>query len=287
MRYAVAIACLLTPAALVAQTIQVFSEFRRVDPFGEIAAPDRAGQPREILSPLMARNCHATFRVMVEAPPGKIYFLFVEQNPEKVLDVTVYKEMYRQYEDAWIADSLLEVSLPYMSHVPDRYHNLPQQRAESFLVDVWVPPDAPSVRMKLDFQLSLDSKWTLYPMEIRISDVVAPGAKPTEAKLPPVTAPSDEVALGPLRDYLCGVPERGKSGVFGARQIIRRNVIEHLAIARERERKVGREAVVKGLLRGLDMEPAAFCEAATLTSDAGPEWYLRGRDFLFRGAADP
>jgi hypothetical protein len=279
--------CLLFVGTLTGQSIQVYSEFRRVDLFGEIVPPDNVGKPREILSPLMARNCHATFTIVAEVPPDLPFHLYVEPSPENVFDVTVYKQMYRRYESAWIPDSLLQIKTPYTSQIPDIYHNLPSQKVETFLVDVWVPADAPTGRMKLDFFLNIKGQWTVYPMEVRVSDVVAPGRQAPKGKLPPVTASTGDVVVAPLRNYLCGSTDQGPAGTFGIRQVIRRNVLENIALAREREVTEGREAVAKGVLRGLGMDRAAFCSAAELKSPLGPEWYLRGRDFLFRGKLKP
>ena len=285
-RVALGIACVMA-STLPAQSIQVYSEFRRANPFGEIVAADREGEPREILSPLLARNCHATFHVVVEAPRDQVYYFYVEPYPENALEVTVYKEMFRRYGKEWIPDSLLQVSIPYMSQLPDKYHNLPSQTTESFLVDVWVPADAAVGRMKLDSHVNLGGRWTAYPMEVRISDVVAPGRQEPRGKLPLVTASSSDGILGPLKEYLCGVPDQGQVGGFGVRQIIRRNILENIALARKREDGYGKEALAKVMLRGLNMDRVAFCSAAELKSPLGPEWYLRGRDMLFKGKLEP
>ena len=174
-----------------------------------------------------------------------------------------------------------------MSQIPDKYHSLPSQKVDTFLVDVWVPPDAPTGRMKLDSFLNIDGHWTIYPMEVRVSEVVAPGRQAPNGNLPAVTKSTSDVAVAPLKNYLCGPSDQGPAGTFGIRHIIRRNVLENIAMAREREAIEGREAVANGLLRGLGMDRAAFCAAPEFKSPLGPEWYLRGRDFLFRGKVEP
>jgi hypothetical protein len=60
-----------------------------------------------------------------------------------------------------------------------------------------------------------------------------------------------------------------------------------MALAEAREAELGREAVVRGVLRGLEMDVAKFCASSRVESPLGPEWYLRGRDFLYRGKIDP
>lgn len=277
---------LLLAGALSAQTIKVYSEFRRVDPFGEVVPADSVGRPREILSPLLARNSHATFRIVVKAPPGRIFYLYVTQDPEDAFDVTVYKEMFRKRGQTWMPDRLLPVTLPYMGHVPDRYHGIPAQTVECFLVDVWVPADTAPERMKLDPQVNVGGRWAIYPMEVRIAQTIAPDCEPAEGSLPRAAASSDASALGPLKSYLCGTPERGRNGETTIRHLIRRNVMEDMALARSLEQTLGAEAVAAGLLRGLEIDRASFCSAREVTSPLGPEWYLRGRDFLYQSGID-
>lgn len=287
MRRVFRFAGILLAVTATAQSLRVLSEFRRVDPFGEIVPADREGRPREILSPLLARNSHASFRVVVEAPPGKIYYFYVVTNPEKVLRITVYKEMYTRHGGGWIPDLLLEIATPYTSHLPDRYHGIPNQTAESFLVDVWTPREAPPGRMKIDAQLNVDGRWVIYPMEVRISDAVIPDAAARTGRLPPLEARSDAAVLGPVREYLCGVSEPPGDGGLTVRRLIRRNAVEALARARALEAERGKDEVARGLLRGLGIDRAAFCALERIPGPLGPEWFLRGRDYLYRGSFEP
>ncbi len=270
------------PAAR-AQSVQVYSEFRRVDPFGEIVPQDRGGEPREILSPLVARNAHLTLHIVVEAPPGKHYYLFVGSNPEDIFQITVYKEMWRKQGGAWVPDRLLRIDTPYLSHIPDRYHGLQNQKVEVFLLDVFVPADLKPGRYKLEPQVSCDGRWAIYPMEIRVSDVVIPEHRYTPARLPSTKLSSDAVALGPLRAYLCGEAESPRDGPESIRALIRRNVLQDIALAQEKEKTLGKEAVARILLRGLNLGADGFCATKKVTSEYGPEWYLRARDVLYRG----
>ncbi len=269
--------------ALHGQSIQVYSEFRRVDPFGQIVPQDRGGEPREILSPLVARNAHLTLHIVVEAPPGKHYYLFVGSNPEDIFDIKVYKEMWRKQGSTWVPDRLLPVETPYLSHLPDRYHGLSNQKVEVFLLDIFVPADLKPGRYKLEPQVSCDGRWAIYPMEIRVSDVVVPEYRYFPARLPSTKLGSDAAALGPLRAYLCGEAEFPRNGTESIRALIRRNVLQDIALAREKEKTLGKEAVARILLRGLNLGADAFCALKKITSEYGPEWYLRARDVLYRG----
>jgi hypothetical protein len=266
------------------QDIYAYSEFRRVDPYGEIVPQDRGGRPREILSPLVARNSHFTFRLVVESPLDKYLYLFIGTNPEDVFDIQVYKEMWARDGESWIPDRLLAVDTPYLSHLPDRYHGLPHQKVESFLIDVYIPPHLTPARYKLEPQLNVEGHWVSYPMEIRVSDVTVPMHRETLARLPGIKLPSDSAVMGPLRAYICGEPESGRTATESARRLMRRNVLEDLAIAREREKHVPREEVVNQLLRGLNIDGPTFCAATERGGPLGPEWYLLARNYLHKGS---
>lgn len=289
------LASLVAPALLLAglaqpapsQDIQVYSEFRRVDPFGEIIPQDRGGSIREILSPLVARNSHATFRLVIWAPLGEFYYLYVGTNPDKVFEINVYKELWSRQEGTWIPDRLVPINLPHMGHLPDPYHGIANQKVESFLLDIWVPKDARPGRVRLEPQVNVGGRWAIYPMEVRISDVVAPTLPLAVPVLPPASSRSDQVVLGPLRAYLCGEPPRGQRVRDPtARGLIWRNVMRDIALARQLEGERGPAVVRKGLLTGLQMDVESFCRARNLDNPYGPEWYLRGRDFLYKGKVD-
>jgi hypothetical protein len=279
---------LLATAALSAQRIEVYSEFRRIDPYGEVVAPDQGGRPREILSPLVARNSHATFHVVTWAPPGEIYYFYASPDPAEYIDVTVYKAMYRETEAGLIPDGLRPIEIPYTSQIPDQFHRITDQKVEMFVVDAWVKPDAPPGRMKLDFQLNHNDHWLIYPMEVRITDAETPGVQVSPRRLPPVTARSDASMVGPVREYVCGVPDEAAQGDSqrNIRSLIRRNVLEDLALARAQEETRGAEVVKAGLLEGLGAEWESFCSTDSPSDPENPEWFLRGRDFLYRGTGN-
>jgi len=279
----VVLPAVLLAAPLGAQEIRVYSEFRRIDPFGEVIPQDRGGRPREILSPSTARNSHATFRVIVEAPAGAHYHLFVGTNPEDIFEIDLYKEMWRKDGDGWTPDRLLPIETPYVSHIPDRYHGIANQTVEAFVMDVFIPPGLDAGRYKLEPQVSCNGRWAIYPMEVRVSDVIAPDVPASHRRLPAASLPADEAAMGPLREYLCGTPEENGNGRESVRLLVRRNVLEDMAIARAKEQEVGKDVLARHLLEDLHMDAEGFCAAEEIERPNGPEWYLRGRDFLYRG----
>jgi hypothetical protein len=82
------------PLAMTAVQLRVYSEFQRVDPFGNILAVDRAERPRELLSPAIPRNAYTSFHVAVTGPPKTMYFLAVQTNPPDVFRWRLYEEKF-------------------------------------------------------------------------------------------------------------------------------------------------------------------------------------------------
>ena len=56
-----------------AQTVTVYSEFTRIDPFGDVVRADPGAKPpREILSPAIPRNAVSSFHIVVEGSPARL-----------------------------------------------------------------------------------------------------------------------------------------------------------------------------------------------------------------------
>jgi hypothetical protein len=128
-----------------AQSLNVYSEFAQIDGSGQVTAPET---PREILSPALVRNGFTSFQVVIQAPADKEWWLFVGENPEKVLKVTLYRES---------KDALEPVELPRKS-----------TGTEVLWLDAWTPADAPIVRIKIEPELYINDDWVTYPMEGRV-----------------------------------------------------------------------------------------------------------------------
>src|ERR1051325_903273 len=71
------------------QTVRVYSEFVTFDASGEPAVPK---EPREILSPAIVRNGFTSFQIVVQQPAHTHWTLYVGENPEGAVRVTVYRE---------------------------------------------------------------------------------------------------------------------------------------------------------------------------------------------------
>lgn len=274
-----------TTAPAGAQPIQlrVYSEFQRPDPFGGILAVDRAQRPREILSPAVARNGYASFHLAVTVTEGTPFWLFVAQNPEDRLKLTLYRERFVRAGGAWIPDLLERVETPFDSRRIPAEERIPQQTTTVFWLDAWVPAEAPVGRMRLEAQLNVGDHWVVAPMEVRIRPVRIPSHAESSAELPALEASAAHAALGPLQAYLCGVSRGGSGGPLTVRSLIERNTRQDVALARALEGRLGADEVRGGILRAAGAgDAASWCRSPVPPAELGAEWYLRVRDYLLR-----
>ena len=230
---------LLLLSAATAQPVRVYSEFAQIDAKGHITAP---AEPREILSPAIARNAFSSFQIVVDVPQGTPYQLYVAQNPENAVEVTLYREN---------GEKLERVGQPISGN-----------ETQVFWMDLWTARDAPVARIKVEPQLHVNNDWVIYPMEARVVSATAgevgSGIGGDE--------PSFEVMKGflcrpgPVIDY--GALRNGPN-VLSLRV---RNAVQDLTLA-------------KGAPRDELQALFGYC-AAPPPSD--PEWYMRIRDYLLR-----
>jgi hypothetical protein len=141
-------------------------------------------------------------------------------------------------------------------------------------------------RYKFEPQVTSRGRWAVYPMEVRVSDAVAPTCRRTGARLPSIRERADAVLLGPLRAFLCGKPEEPGADHDSIRSFTRRNVLEDLALAREKEKTLGHDAVANQLLSGLGADRSSFCADKAPGASHTADWYLRSRGLLRRRARD-
>lgn len=256
-----------------AQTVTVYSEFTRVDPFGKVVRADRgAAEPREILSPGAPRGALSSFRVVVEGDPLDSYTFQVAQNPENAVKVTAYRERYVKSGEEWVPDGLEQVTLPYDGKLMDP--EIPRQTAQSFWVDVWVDRNAKVERIKVEPQVYIGGGWVRYPMEVRITQAALGGARPVARMgAESVTEPSSVSAVRAWVSAVCEPKGAGAQAPLSVRSLIARNAAQDVRFA------AGTPPA--SLLRVLGFsDGAAFCKGAAAKGFASPEDYLRIRDVL-------
>ncbi len=262
--------------ALSGQSVEIYSEFQRVDPSGKIVGVDAAEHPREVLSPAVVRNSFASFHVVVTAPRESGYLLYVATNPLNACRVYLYKEHFVKTAAGWIPDSLVEVRhLPDFGAMPDPDENIPEQTTRVYLLDLWIPPGATPGGFRLEVQLRV-GYWVVRPLEVRvlaarIPDLrVAPDAEQSRP-LPRVDERADAATLAPVAAYTAGAALTSYVQPRTVRGIIRRNAIEDMALA--------------GLVNPARAGPEAIRKfQAALPRGAGAEGYLRLRDLILSEA---
>ncbi|MDX1984849.1 MAG: hypothetical protein SFV51_31545 [Bryobacteraceae bacterium] len=251
-------------------SIHVLSEFRRMDFNGAIAEPDRGGKPREILSPAMVRNAWHSYHIVVDVPEKRDYALYIEQNPARRFRMN----LYRAYPED---DGMRERLEPKPLHTGGRGG----RPADVYLLDVFVPHDAPAGRVRVEAQIHDGHAWVIYPMEVRVFAAIVPPLKNNNIRLPSAKAPVSELARATLKEYLCQQPAQpGPALAFSLRQLVRRNALQDAALAQLLEKKLGREMLLAKLPHSMEI-----CAPDPPGSPNGTEWYLRVRDFLFREAS--
>jgi hypothetical protein len=154
----------------VVRALDLYSELVKIDPFGQV---DTSHKPREILSPGVARGGFFSLQVAVTAEPKTIYMMAVQSNPANVFQWKLYKEKYSPEGKKWVPDKFEEMQEPYFRVMPDIDVQIPGQTTQVYLLDVWVPREAPVGRIRLEVLAKSDT-WRVAPMEVRVLDAVFP-----------------------------------------------------------------------------------------------------------------
>lgn len=229
--------CLLS---LAAQPLSVFSEFARIDAAGKVTSP---AEPREILSPAVARNAFTSFQIVVQPTDGEAWKLYVAQNPANAVQVTLYRE---------VGDRLVKETEPAIGTGP-----------AVFWMDIFTTRNAPVQRIKVEPQLNYHNDWVIYPMEARVMDVQvdnAPGAG-----WPTGTAEPSAVIANVLCNKLLTAGTAPKEPTAASLRF--RNAQQDKVLAARATRS--------------DLQERYGSCNDTPPAD-NPEWFLKIRDFLFR-----
>lgn len=126
-------------------------EFIRPDPFGGIVRADRSAAPAAdgfhksaSLSLECARGGYASFHLVVQtARPGDYKVDLHLSDRAGKIQIDLFREWFHPLRSGdYYPDALVPAPLPYRSQLPDPDNKVPDQTAQAFWVDVWVPPDA-------------------------------------------------------------------------------------------------------------------------------------------------
>jgi hypothetical protein len=151
------------------------------------------------------------------------------------------------------------------------------KKVETFLLDIWAPADAVVRRVRVEAQLNVESRWIIYPMEIRVMP----------ATVPKLISWKGAAADGPLslvRQYLCGKAETAVGVATTAAGLIQRNAAQDMLLAKALEVEQGAAVVQNAVLAALGVtDRAAWCASKSIKLE-NPEQYLHVRDYLLRTA---
>jgi hypothetical protein len=265
--------------SLDAQSVEIHSEFQRINPFGRTVAIDRSEIPREILSPAVPRNAHSIFHIAVTTPPNTSYFLYVGSNPANLIQTLVYKEDFTRVGDEWIPDALTPVHTPAFGFMPDSAARIPGQTTRCYLLDIWVPPNVDVQRVRVEVLMKIGI-WYVAPMEVRIVEARVPPHGEAPARLEgdsdDVGARIDEPVMECLAGYLLGGPQTWTGGMRNISDAVRRGAEQDMAIARL-YRKPPQQLwflAEDGILQSWMRTPAFNWR--------GAEWYLSVRDWIYQ-----
>lgn len=254
--------CWVAAGLLPAADLRVYSEFRRIGPDGEIVVADRGGAVREILSPRALRGGWTSYQIVVEAPPGTEYWLYLGQNPDNAARLTLYRASFTR----GIPDVLERVEEPASGKIPAGH------QAAVFWVDLHYPKDGPAGRVKFEPQLflSAEKRWIVYPMEVNVTPARAQAVIESVSGETPMTARADDIALALVRAHVCpGAPriKAAQSPAQSVRDRIERNARQDVALMR----RLSPTAVAGAF-------PAGFCRGTAFPA----EGMIRVRDQLYK-----
>jgi len=140
----------------------------------------------------------------VDVPRGTSYQLYVAQNPENAVEVTLYREN---------GDKLERVEQPVSG-----------TGTQVFWMDLLTARDAPVQRIKIEPQLHVNNDWVIYPMEARVMNTTVPDGARGGGSISPV---------GAIRQYLCDKTSPSDWGILGngISNLRFRNAAQDLALA--------------------------------------------------------
>ncbi len=262
-----------------AQGIRLFSEFERFDPFGNPAAPDRDFAAREILSPAIARNGHLSVHIVVTAPHGANYFLYVAANPPGLVDLTLYREFFVPCGSGYCPDWITPIPSPSFGAIPEGLPGLEGQSTRCYLLDIHATANTPPRRARVEAQLKAGT-WQVAPMEVRIMAPTVPEISSVrhESAVAPVEEPSSTTAQIQMLRQLAGLQPQFPIQILTVRDIIQRNAAEDMLIfASSRNLDSGNADLSNG--GGLVPE-INLLALSPIRWQVGSEWYLKVRDFL-------
>jgi len=177
---------LLFPGScLAAASLEAWPEFLRPDPFGAIVAADQGGaQLRSSLYDAHHRVAlkgwrggYASFQLLVKSTAPTAYSLtVVVTDPGHKIQTDLFREWFHftTADKRYYPDALIPVRGPYSSRLPEPDNKVPQQTAQAFWVDVYIPSEAKSGVFAGKAELNCGSRRVTLPIELRVLEQAVP-----------------------------------------------------------------------------------------------------------------
>ncbi len=215
-----------------APSVEIYSEYVRVDPFGSVVPADRGAKPREILSPAAPRGANLSFHIAVTAPARASYFLYIVPNPLNGCGVRLFREHFTE----GVPDRLEELHrLPEFGVMPDPDQKVPGQTTSLYLLDLAIPRDTALPGFRLEVQLKIGS-WIVRPLEVRVLPFSTPEPlAPAPGAVAPIAAAARATADLAVSEARAGRQARWDGQLATVRDVIRRNAVADLQLVGSRE----------------------------------------------------
>lgn len=177
---------LLVPAhTRAAMSLEALPQFLRPDPFGEIVMPDQGGanlrailyDAHHRLALTGWRGGYVSFQLVAKSASPSAYSLAVELNdPAHKIQTDLFREWFHftDSDKRYYPDALVPVPSSYSSQLPEPDNKIDHQIAQSFWVDVYIPPDARPGVFAGKARLKCGASTAMLPIQLRVLDRVIP-----------------------------------------------------------------------------------------------------------------
>lgn len=177
---------LFIPAqGLWAASLEALPEFLRPDPFGGIVTVDRSGANlasslygrRHEVALTSWRGGYVSFHLVVKlTTPGPYTLDVAIADPSHKVQTDLFREWYHflDAEKLYYPDALIPVPAPYSSYLPEPDNRIPQQTAQAFWVDVYIPADARPETLSGRARLKTGAKVVSLPIRLTVQTPVIP-----------------------------------------------------------------------------------------------------------------
>lgn len=151
--------------------LRILPEYQRPDPFGAIVQTDRAASP--FTGKLTAaRGGYVSVQIVANSTKPASFTLTVQS----ALPADLYRSWFHRTvpDGVYYPDALIPVTAPHPFAIPDPANRIPNQTAQAFWLDIWVPSDTAPGSYKATVTLAQAGESKSQPIEIEVLPAVIP-----------------------------------------------------------------------------------------------------------------